>query len=285
MALLALADTPDQLGQSLVSATLEKRPDGISKARALLERLMDYVEKDIPAEHISTLINVLLNVGDELVLPGDAQDSFDFGNESRVTRVVYHLLKRIERTQRLPLLRDAFNQGQGLGVQSYLLRALLDEVTKQAAGGVEALMDVASVDELKTIWVGKVRAAGDKLLINPQLPRLLFLWKEWGDTDEVRAWCAHVTATDDGLLTFLPHFCSHTRSQTMGDWAVRIQPRLNPSHLEKYLDTNAVAARLAKHQHAGSIPEQAKESVTQYLTEFAMIKAGIDPDGLGAFGD
>ena len=71
----------------------------------------------------------------------------------------------------------------------------------------------------------------------------------------------------------------------MGDYAVRIQPRLNPNHLEKYLDTEAVAARLAKHQQAGTIPEQAKESVTQYLTEFAMIKAGIDPDGLEAFGD
>lgn len=284
-ALLALADTPDLLGQALVKATLEKRSDGISKVRALLERLMDYVPKDIPDERIATFINVLLNVGDQLVLPGNPLESFDFGNESRVTRVVYHLLKRMEKPQRLIMLREAFNQGQGIGVQCYLLGTLIDENAKQA-GGKEALMDATDLDALKAIWLDKIRATEvNHLLALSQLPRLLFRWNAWGNADEVRVWCAHATETDDGLMLFLPHFSSHTRSQTMGDWAVRIQPRLNPNNIEKYLDTEAVAARLAKHQQAGTIPEQAKESVTQYLTEFAMIKAGIDPDGLGAFGD
>lgn len=285
VALLALADTPDLLGQSLVSATLEMRPDGISRARALIERLMDYVQKDIQVKHITTFINVLLDVGDKLVLRGDAQGSFDFGNESRVMRVVYHLLKRVEKAQRLPPLREAFNQGQGIGVQCYLLVYLLDESAKHAAGGAEALMDAADLDELKVIWLDKIREVGAKLLANSQLPRMLFQWQAWGNADEVRTWCVHITATDDGLLAFLPHFCSHARSQTCGDWAVRIQPRLNPNHLEKYLDTEAVATRLARLQQTGTIPEQAKESVNQFLKEFAMIKAGIDPDGMCAFDD
>lgn len=285
VALLALADTPDLLGQALVKATLEKRSDGISKVRALLERLMDYVPKDILAEHITTFINVLLDVGDKLVLPSNPLESFDFGNESRVMRVVYHLLKRVEKTQRLILLREAFNQGQGIGVQCYLLGTLVDENAKQAEGN-EALMDAADLGALKAIWLDKIRAVEDnQLLTHSYLPRLLFRWNTWGNADEVRAWCTHATETDEGLMAFLTHFCSHTRSQTMGDYAVRIQPRLNPNHLEKYLNTEAVAARLAKHQQAGTIPEQSKESVTQYLTEFAMIKAGINPDGLGAFGD
>lgn len=286
VALLDLADTPDLLGQALVKATLEKRADGMSKVRALLERLMDYVPKDIPDGRIETFINVFLDVGDQLVLPGNPMESFDFGNESRVTRIVYHLLKRLDNAQRLTLLCEAFKQRQGIGVQSYLLGTLSDENAKQAAGGNEALLDVASLDALKAIWLDKIRATEDnQLLVLSQLPRILFRWNAWGNIDEVRAWCLHATETDDGLMTFLPHFCSHTRSQTMGDYAVRIQPRLNPNHLEKYLDTEAVAARLAKHQQAGTIPEHANESVTQYLKEFAMIKAGIDPDGMRAFDD
>lgn len=283
VALLALADTPDLLGQELVKATLEKRPDGITKVRALLELLMDYVPKDIPDERIATFINVLLDVGDKLALPGDRQELFDFGNESRITRVVYHLLKRVEKAQRITLLREAFNQGQGIGVQCYLLSTLLDESAKQAAGGNKALFDTADLDELKAIWIDKIRVA--QFLANSQLPQILGSWQHWGDTNEVRVWCTNAIATDDGLLVFLPHFCSHTRSQTFGDSAVRIQPKLNPTRLEKYLDTEAVAVRLTKLQQAGAIPEQAKESVNQFLKEFAMIKAGIDPDGMGAFDD
>jgi predicted KAP-like P-loop ATPase len=162
---------------------------------------------------------------------------------------------------------------------------LLDESAKHAAGGAEALMDAADLDELKVIWLDKIREVGAKLLDNSQLPRMLFQWQAWGNADEVRTWCVHITATDDGLLAFLPHFCSHARSQTCGDWAVRIQPRLNPNHLEKYLDTEAVAARLAKNKQVEAIPEQARESVNQFLKEYTMIKAGTDPDGLGAFGD
>lgn len=204
VSLLALADIPDQLGKALVGATLEKRPDGISKARAVLERLMDYVEKDIPDEQISTFINVLLDVGDDLVLPDDAHGSFDFGNESRVRRVVYHLLKRVAQSQRFLLLREAFNHGRGIGVQCYLLVALLEEVAKQGVGGPELLMDSASLDELKAIWVGKIRGAGSQLLTNSQLQRLLRAWQEWGDADEMRSWCTLVTTTDEGLLAFLP---------------------------------------------------------------------------------
>jgi predicted KAP-like P-loop ATPase len=285
VALLALADAPDLLGQALVKATLEKRSDGISKVDALLERLMDYVPRDIPDERIATFINVLLDVGDKLVLPGNPLELFNFSNESRVRWVVYHLLKRVDKAQRLTLLYEAFKQGQGIGVQCSLLGTLVDENSKQA-GGNGALMDAADLDALKAIWLDKIRATEvNHLLDLSQLAKLLFRWNAWGNADEVRAWCVRVTEADDGLMTFLLHFCSHTRSQTIGDYAERTQPRLNPNHLEKYLDTEAVAARLAEHQQAGTIPEQAKESVTQYLTEFAMIKAGIDPDGLRAFGD
>lgn len=283
--LLALADTPELLSHAFVRTTLEVRPDGNSKARALLERLMDYVEKDIPDRHISTFINVLLDIGDELVLASDANGTFNFGNESRVSRIVYHLLKRVDPNQRLPLLQHAFNQGRGIGVQCYLLVALIEEANKQAAGGEESLMAAAGLDDLKAILVSKVRAVGEPLLTNSQLPRLLHAWQEWGGATEVRSWCIQSTASDEGLLTFLPHFCSHTTSQTWGDRAVRIKPRLNPTRIEKYIDTGAAAARLIALEQTGNVPESAKEAVSQFLIEFEMIKAGKNPEAMDAFDD
>ena len=285
MAFLASADNADQLEHALLYAASVIRPNGISKVRTLLERVMDYVEKDIPEHHIATLINVLLDVGDELVLPSDRHGGFDFGNESRIRRVVYHLLKRVQQPQRVGILRKAFADGRGIGVQSYLLIALVEEIAKHASGGEEALLDAAGAEALKAIWIEKVRAAGDTLLSNAQLHRILTAWRTWGDPEEVRKACINMTEADDGLLAFVPHFCSHSRSHIMGEWAVKIQPRLNPTLMQDYIDTEVAAKRLGVLSQAGKVPEQAQESVGQFLKEFEMIKSGKNPDGIGAFDD
>jgi predicted KAP-like P-loop ATPase len=287
LALLNLAETPAALGDALVQATSVKRPDGMSKARALLERLMDHVEKDIPDEHIPVFISMLFDIGDSLVLDSDERGSFDFGNESRITRVVYHLLKRVDRTQRHTLLKTAIEQGRALGVQRYLIAALSDEVKKEAESGEEALVNAATLDDLKACWLTglKTKLSQSELLAHSQLGRLLAAWCLWGDPAEVKTWCEAATSSNDGLLTFLTKFCTHTRSQTMGDWAVRLLPRLNPSWLERYIDTSACAQRLIGLRQAGVVPDTAREAVDQFLKEFEMLKAGKNPDGVGAFDD
>ncbi|KTA79454.1 KAP family P-loop NTPase fold protein [Aeromonas salmonicida] len=287
LALLSLAETPAALGDALVQATSVKRPDGLSKARALLERLMDHVEEDIPSEHIPVFIGVFFDIGDSLVIDSDERGSFDFGNESRVTRVVYHLLKRINRTQRHALLQSAIANGRALSVQRYLIAALLNEAKEEAGGGEEALVDVTALDDLKACWLDglKTKLSQSELLAHAKLSRLLAAWCLWGDPAEAKSWCKAATSTSDGLLTFLTKFCSHTRSQMMGDWAVRLQPRLNPTWLERYVDITDCAQRLMALKQNGSIPESARESIEQFLKEFEMLKAGKDPDGDGAFDD
>lgn len=287
LALMSLAETPAALGDALIQATNEKRPDGLSKARALLERLMDHVEEDIPDEHIPVFINVLLDIGDSLVLDSDERGAFDFGNESRVRQVVYHLLKRVERTQRYTLLQIAMEQGRALGVQRYLIAALSDEVKKEAEGGEEALVDAATLVDLKACWLDglKTKISQSELLAHSQLARLLAAWCLWGDPAEAKAWCEAATSSNDSLLTFLSKFCSHTRSQTVGDWAVRVQPRLNPAWLERYIDTTACALRLIGLLQAGVVPDIAREAVDQFLKEFEMLNAGRNPDGHDAFDD
>jgi predicted KAP-like P-loop ATPase len=287
LALLSLAKAPAALGDALVQATSVQRPGGLSKARALLERLMDHVAEDIPDAHIPVFICVLLNIGDSLVLDSDERGSFDFGNESRVTRVVYHLLKRVDRTQRRALLKSAIAQGRALGVQRYLIAALFDEAKKEAESSEEALVDASTLDDLKSCWLDglKTKLSQNELLAHLKLARLLAAWCLWGDPAEAKTWCEAATSSNDGLLAFLPKFCLHTRSQTMGDWAVCLQPRLNPTWLERYVDTTACAQRLMALRQSGSVPDTARESVDQFLKEFEMLKAGKNPDGVGVFDD
>jgi predicted KAP-like P-loop ATPase len=285
LTLLSLAETPAALGDALVQATSVQRPDGLSKARALLERLMDHVEKDVPNEHIPVFIGVLLDIGDSLVLDSDERGSFDFGNELRVYWVVVGLLERIDQPQRLPVLEKAISEGRGIGVQRYLLTLQMDILAKGAEARTPALMDINELDKLKLCWIEGLRSklSDDQMLVHTHLPRVLSAWFEWGDAAETRAWCEAATNSDGGLLTFLSKFCSHTRSQTMGDWAVRLHPRLNPTWLERYIDTSTCAQRLVALQQAGAVPNSAREAVDQFLKEFEMLKAGKNPDGVGAF--
>lgn len=286
-ALLALAGAPADFGDVLVRAREEKRPDGLSKARALLERLMDHVEKDIPDAQIPTVIQALLDVGDALIDPADERGMFDLGNVSRASRPVYHLLKRVGADQRAGVLEPAIQSGNAVTVQLWLLQALDEEVTKAKDSGEATLLTAGEVERLKSVWLDRVRTLSGEANFqkHPELPRLLAAWRRWASEAEVRTWCDRTTASDEGLLSFLPGFLQHTRSQTMGDWAVRLQPRLNPVWLESYLDTAACADRLRELQRRDVVPADSQEAVSQYLTEFDMRQEGKNPDGDGAFDD
>lgn len=273
--------TPNLLATALVSASKETRPDGLSKVRVLLEHLMDYVEAEIPASDIPKFINVLLDIGDQLIIENDVKGTFDFGNESRVCRILYHLLKRIDKEIHLMVLKNAISKGVGIGVQRYLLSSLSDEIIKQDKGGSEALTNSQVLDELKIAWIDQVKSLSDNgLICNSQLAKILAAWYQWGDQSEVRQWCDGVTATDEGLIAFITKFCMHNSSQTFGDWAVRINPRLNPRWLDRYTDTNTVYERLSAISISGQVPSFALESVKQYLKEYEAILKGLDPENL-----
>lgn len=286
-ALLSLAASPSDFGNALVQAKEERRPDGISKARALLERLMDHVENDIPDAQISSVIQALFNVGDALIDSRDERGMFDFGNVSRASRPVYHLLKRLTVDQRVAVLEVAIRSGSAVAVQLWLLQALDEANTKAKESSEATLLGADDVERLKAAWLDRVRTmAGEaNFLHHPELPRLLAIWRRWANDAEVRAWCDRATESDEGLLSVLPRFLQHTRSQTVGDWAVRLQPRLNPAWLETYIDTAACADRLRILQRNDQVPNGVREAVSQYLTEFEMLQAGKNPDGIGAFDD
>ena len=287
MALLSLAGSPADFGDALVRAKEEKRPDGLSKARALLERLMDYVEKDILDAQIPSVVQALLDIGDTLIDPADERGMFDFGNVSRTSRPVYHLLKRVGSDQRACLLEPAIRSGNAVAVQSWLLQDLDEEVTKAKDSGEATLLTADEVERLKTTWLDRVRTLSEEasFVRHLELRRLVATWRRWASEAEVRAWCDQATASDEGLLSFLTGFLQHTRSQTMGDWVVRLQPRLNPVWLESYLDTAACADRLRDLQRKDTVSAGAQESISQYLREFDMLKEGKNPDGDGAFDD
>lgn len=186
--LLSLAASPTDFGNALVRTKAEKRPDGLSKARALLERLMDHVEKDIADEHIPPVIQSLFNIGDSLIDPADERSVFDVGNVLRASRLVYHLLKRLPADQRADVLDAAIKVGRAVAVQSRLLQTLDEEATKAKDLNGATLLSADEVACLKAAWLDRVRALSDEtsFMDHSELPRLLAVWRQWGDGAEVR---------------------------------------------------------------------------------------------------
>lgn len=271
LAFINLIPTPDAFKARLLKAKMEKRPDGLSKAREFLERLMDHFDKDIPASWIPSAIEGLLDIGDELIDPAEVRGMFDEGNIVRVTRPVYHLVKRIEKGSRPSLLEAAIRSGRGLAVQVRLLDTLENEAKKAAAGSETALFDISDVERLKTLWLEKVRTlSGESNFVERREFRLILLaWREWGGEAEVREFCERITGTDEGLLRFLVQHLFFARSQTFGDFAVRVQPTLDPSWLEPFIDTDSCARRLSQMREQGAIPEWATEAASQFLLDFS----------------
>lgn len=75
----------------------------------------------------------------------------------------------------------------------------------------------------------------------------------------------------------------HNSSQTIGDWAVRVMPRLNPRWLERYIDTSLTYSRLSAISNANQTPEFALQAVKQYLKEYEIIQSGLNPDNYDNF--
>lgn len=282
---LALCGDTEAIGAALLEAVKSKRADGLSKARALLERLMDHVEKDVKHKCISPIVHALLDVGDELLQESDSPlGMFDFGNESRVRRVIYHLLKRVEPAERVALVESAMDAGHSLRCSQYLIVALSDESDK---GKDDALLTVDAVQKLKERWVEKVQnsSQNDQLIQHTELALLLRGWRLWGHADAPRDWWQQAAATDQGVMTLISAFKSQSTSNTLGEHARQVQIRVNPKDIEYYGDVQSIAARLGALLAAGAVPETQQPAVEQFLLECKMLAEDNDPDAPFAFDD
>lgn len=281
--LLALASKPSDLAGNLIKASTVTREDGIPKIRVLLERLIDYIENDDLA-NIQVLLNVLFDIGDSL-LEVDMKNTFDFGNELRIYRVVDALLKRISSDEKSEAITLAFQAGSAVSVQRYFISLQLDILSKPEKDTFKAHLDTTGLEKLKSIWLAKLKIIfnTDEVLNNNRFSALLWAWSEWGDAKEVFIWCESFTTSDENLCLFISKFISHTRSLAMGDRAYRYHTRLNPRNLEKYINIEACAARLYRMQNSNIVPDLAKEAVLQFIKEFEVIQKGGNPDGYGIF--
>ncbi|MDF5724276.1 MAG: P-loop NTPase fold protein [Rhizonema sp. PD37] len=128
---LAVADDAEEFGEKLIELSLEKRPDGTTQVRAFLEMLDDNIEKEIPVENISTVVQALFDVGDQLICPEDEPTTiFDFSNKMRISRLISQLLSKLEEPERFQLLKAASSQGKALSIIVNQVETLAEQQTQ-----------------------------------------------------------------------------------------------------------------------------------------------------------
>lgn len=282
-ALLADAANQDAFARTLVTLAEKKMRDETSRARDFLERLEDYTS-DIPLESAKAMIRVFFDVGDKLLLPTDERRGFlEFGNDVRMGRVIWQLIKRFQEDDRFQLFRDAMTDGRAVALVTHEITTLGQQHGKYS--GTERDMDEQLVtrehlEELERIGLDKIRqaAAQTRLLSTPDLPHILYRWKDWGSESEVQNWVREVAGDHDSLLRLLKSF--HKTSYSYSEATPQGVPhhRLDPDWLRPFIDPDALINRVREMASEPSLSEEDRSILDRFILEFEMRQRGENPD-------
>jgi len=281
--ILALAEEPDALERRLLELSREARPDGTSRARAVLERLGDFVDEAIPEAHAPHFVRAFLSVGDQLLLPQDERKGlFWFDNRRMMVNLMGRLLSRLGEPERHEALSGAVASSESLSMAVDLVAQLAAEHGRPAgnpASEAERLVTREHVLQLERTALGRIReAASDgSLLTSALLANNLYRWLEWGEHDEVRSWAASIVESDEGLARFLSAFASKVRSQGMGDAVAEVTTQVDPKYVAHFVDPDDIIERARALRQATSLRAHEQIAVEQFVLAYDMVKKGEDP--------
>lgn len=287
-ALLQQGHDPAALASTLRQMMTQNASFGPPKVRALLDRFMDHVSEDLDGTYAEPVIAALMDVGDELLIAtGKSKSVFDFGNESRVMRIAYHLLKKVSTEKRAPLMANALKTCNALRCSQYLLGALGDEAEKADKGEDHSLLSSAEVDGLKAIWcqIVQQRSTEPTFIDHPSLAPLLDRWRRWSDDGMARAWWETAAESDEGLLKLIASNVTESRSQTFGEHAVRVRLGMNLKNIQRYADPLLLAPRVEAMLSSAAVPDELVPAAKQFIVATERYRNGVDPDAVNADDD
>ncbi len=296
--LLALTYNAEVFGAILVELAGQKHPDGTTRVRAFLERFQDYTGKEIPLEHIPSVLQALFDVGDQLLRPEDEpRGIFGFGNAVRIERIIRRLLLRLDEPSRFEVLRRAISNGKAIAIIVREVVTLGQQHGKygseQPRPEEEKLITVEHLDELEKIALEKVRDAAQQgvLLQAPDLRYILYAWRNWAGEAEVRQWVQKVISDDIGLVNLLEKFLGKDFilgmsffSRSLSDRVERIRYRLDPQWLEPFLEaSHQIIDRVRNLAEDSRLTENQRTAMRVFIREYELRQQGKDPNSPSAW--
>lgn len=269
-ATLSLVSDANTFAAKLLEFVEQKRPDGTTKARSFLDRFMDYYEQ-IPVDAIPSVIQALLEVGDNLLVPEDESRGFlEDSNEIRILRIILHLLPRLAEEVRFKILSDAMARGLALSTIVHTASSLARQHGKYGAQPQppdQRLLTIEHAEQLERIAVERIRSAAtqDVLARIPDFVSVLYRWREWANEEEVKQWVQRSVATDEGLANFVNNCLGKVLSYTITDRVTRVSYRLDPS-LRDFIGSDEIT-RIERLVQEERWSDEKKSGVEQFLHE------------------
>lgn len=228
---------------------------GLSKSvriKQFLNRLQDYTESDISITNIENIITVLMDIGD--LFPEGDDEFYSFGTSTEIRRIFLQLSKRLKnQEERFKVLKNAIqNASKSISTITGAVTSLGWEhgkFTKEPADPEEERrVDVIQLEELEKIACDKIKIWADsgRLLENRHLVQILFDWKKWAGTENVKKFVKESIKSDDGLLKFVIGFLSKVKVSSMGNYTSTIKWEINLKNIEEFTPVNKIEPRLRK---------------------------------------
>jgi predicted KAP-like P-loop ATPase len=282
-AILANACDAKAFGENLVELANQKLADGTTQVRTFLERLEDYTENEIPLDCIPSIVQALFDVGDQLLRPEDEPwGMFDFGNDVKIGRIIWQLLRRLKEPARFEVLKQVI-------LNSNALSTIVQEITnlgqqqgkygaEQLSPKEEWLISAQHLKELEELAANRVQDVAEQssLLQTPGLPKLLYCWLKWTSEEEVRQWVKKVINDDEGLVDFLEKFLETIITESVSDMVPRKAYRLDPNWIEPFLESSSVIDRVRSLADKRGLTEDQTSAIRQFIEEYDIQQQGKD---------
>lgn len=283
--IIQLGSNAKSFGEKLIELSKQKRPDGRTRLRAFLEKLEDYTHSEIPLKFIPSIVQALFEVGDSLLQPEDEHKGlFDFGNDIRIGRVLWQLLRRFDQPARFEILKQAMADGKSVTMIGSEVVVLGQQHGKYGSDHIasddEMIVSAEHRQQLEQIALDKIRqAAGQGNLIeSPKLPNVLYRWRGWGSEEEPKFWVQKIIADNEKLITLLSAFLKKTFGHTFGDAVSRMSYRLDPKSLEPFLEPASIIDRVRNIAPSDGLKEEQRIALNQFIKEYEIRQSGGDPD-------
>jgi predicted KAP-like P-loop ATPase len=253
-----------------VKGAMERtRSDGISFAAPLLEELTTIIDSGGPLD--GSLLNILLQVGDELIATRDeVSEFFLVSNGTRLRHLLEKILGAIPAAGRPAIVAAAVAQeAAGIHVSAFLLAILgqdhglvwpVDDDLRD-----QPLLSLEKVKEIGASVVARIQAAvANGTLKATPLPKVvLSAWKVFGNAERPRSWVSQ-SLGDPGTL--VPLALAYMTDVQSSAWPYRFK-KLEEIPDPEVIDLPALIDALERHRAADLVKAEDREDVDRFINQ------------------
>lgn len=232
--------------------------------RKLLTTLLDHVS-EFPKEEKQAvnIVTALLDYTDE-ISQIKSKVMFDFGPTIDLRRLIFFYLREFEDKNKIAdIVKRAIKKTQSLyGAVKFV--SLNDRRNRSGSKSFvsNSIIPENRIKEIEKITLNKIKSAEKNRTLkkNKNLLHILYIWREWGNPEEVEEFINKFKRTKKQLAEFLVYFKRVTTTEEI--------PKIAFSELKNFIDPELIKSKLGKEKLDKFTPEQ-QEVIKLFLKDWS----------------